>query len=325
MPAARVIERSGSRQARIPAHAGGPDRRARPLAAVRNVYCGSHAAGGRLPAAKGAHVLMRTAPAAAVAAARVAGARGSRAAAPPAQHEFVQAVEFPYYLYPRTLWERELVWLKTIGIRTVEFSIPWNWHQMAPGDFDFTGRTSPRRDLVGFIKLLRRLGSARLGAPAAAGGRMAEPAAIAGRGADAARPRRPGNRRSSSCWRTQTASHGGPIAFVEGARRAWMPPPPPSPVTTSPANDPEALARSRAAIAGRARRAAVDRRGRRALSPPAGRAGSRHFLRKGAVGLSGRRARRRRGACGATRALLRPGRRCSPRLQPAASAQARGR
>jgi hypothetical protein len=44
--------------------------------------------------------------------------------APP--REFVQAVEFPYYLYPRPLWERELVWLKTIGIRTVEFSIPWN-------------------------------------------------------------------------------------------------------------------------------------------------------------------------------------------------------
>ena len=34
-----------------------------------------------------------------------------RAGTPPP--EFVQAVEFPYYLYPRTLWERELVWLKT--------------------------------------------------------------------------------------------------------------------------------------------------------------------------------------------------------------------
>ena len=76
---------------------------------------------------------------------------------PPAPHEYVQAVEFPYYLYPRALWERELVWLKTIGVRTVEFSIPWNWHQMAPGDYDFTGRTSPRRDLVAFIQLLRRL------------------------------------------------------------------------------------------------------------------------------------------------------------------------
>ncbi|MGA9626984.1 MAG: beta-galactosidase, partial [Bryobacteraceae bacterium] len=78
------------------------------------------------------------------------------ATAPPP--EYVQAVEFPYYLYPRTLWERELVWLKTIGVSTVEFSIPWNWHQVEAGEFDFTGRTSPRRDLVGFVRLLRRLG-----------------------------------------------------------------------------------------------------------------------------------------------------------------------
>src|SRR5579885_2654437 len=71
---------------------------------------------------------------------------------------YVQAVEFPYYLYPRALWERELVWLKNIGIQTVEFSVPWNWHQLQPGDYDLTGRTSPRRDLVGFVRILRRLG-----------------------------------------------------------------------------------------------------------------------------------------------------------------------
>jgi hypothetical protein len=76
-------------------------------------------------------------------------------AAPPP--EFVQAVEFPYYLYPPSLWGRELVWLKNVGIRTVEFSIPWNWHQAAGGAYDFTGATSPRRDLLGFIRLLRRL------------------------------------------------------------------------------------------------------------------------------------------------------------------------
>src|ERR1039457_7315069 len=59
--------------------------------------------------------------------------------------EFVQAVEFPYYLYPRTLWERELVWLKNMGIRTVEFSIPWNWHQVDGGTCDFTGATDRKR------------------------------------------------------------------------------------------------------------------------------------------------------------------------------------
>ena len=84
-------------------------------------------------------------------------AAGALAADPPPR-TFVEAVEFPYYLYPRSLWERELVWLKTIGVRTVAFSIPWNWHEPEPGAFDFTGRTSPRRDLLALVRLLRRLG-----------------------------------------------------------------------------------------------------------------------------------------------------------------------
>ncbi|MCU1234721.1 MAG: glycoside hydrolase, family 35, partial [Candidatus Solibacter sp.] len=80
------------------------------------------------------------------------------AATPAVGASFVQAVEFPYYLYPHQLWERELVWLKNIGVQTVEFSIPWNYHQTASGEFDLTGATGPRRDLTGFIRLLRKLG-----------------------------------------------------------------------------------------------------------------------------------------------------------------------
>ena len=72
--------------------------------------------------------------------------------------EYVQAVEFPYYLYPRALWERELVWLKNIGVETIEFPIPYSFHQTASGEPDLTGATNPRRDLTGFIRLLRRLG-----------------------------------------------------------------------------------------------------------------------------------------------------------------------
>src|SRR5690348_16935712 len=85
-------------------------------------------------------------------------AAGAPAPESPPQREYVQAVEFPYYLYPRQFWERELVWLQTIGIRTVEFSVPWNWHEPEQGLFDFTGATSPRRDLAGLIRVLRRLG-----------------------------------------------------------------------------------------------------------------------------------------------------------------------
>jgi len=69
----------------------------------------------------------------------------TQAGNPPAA-QCALAVEFPYYLCPRAHWERELVWLKNLGVRTVEFAAPWNWHEVGAGDYDFTGRTSPRRD-----------------------------------------------------------------------------------------------------------------------------------------------------------------------------------
>lgn len=170
--------------------------------------------------------------------------------------EFVQAVEFPYYLYPRTLWERELVWLKTIGIHTVEFSIPWNWHQVDGGACDFTGATSPRRDLLGFIRLLRRLemrawirplppvkGWVNNGYPRGYRQGLAQ------------------DRKAAQLWlhelgnllASQTEKHGGPIAFVEGGAgiNPGIPdaPAPPTPVAVVSANDPAAMARSRQALA----------------------------------------------------------------------------
>lgn len=35
-----------------------------------------------------------------------------------------QCIEFPYYAFPRQLWDRELVWMKNIGIRSVAFTVP---------------------------------------------------------------------------------------------------------------------------------------------------------------------------------------------------------
>src|ERR1017187_2055250 len=72
-------------------------RRARAVAPLRNVHGDPHAADRGLPRPKGQTVLTR-----------LAALLLLFAAALPAQ--YVQAVEFPYYLYPRTLWERELVW-----------------------------------------------------------------------------------------------------------------------------------------------------------------------------------------------------------------------
>src|SRR4051794_13001517 len=152
--------------------------------------------------------------------------------------DYLQAVEFPYYLYPRTLWERELVWLKNIGVQTVEFSIPANYHQTAPGEFDLAGRTSPRRDLIGFVRLLRKLGLHAWIRPLPPAPGLIEPHL------DNAQ-QRAWLKQLEQLLATQTASHGGPIAYVEGRALSIDAATPPSPVTTLSANDPAAFGRSR--------------------------------------------------------------------------------
>ena len=179
------------------------------------------------------------------------------AAALPAQDpapppEFVQAVEFPYYLYPRTLWERELVWLKTVGIRTVEFSIPWNWHQVDGGECDFTGATSPRRDLLGFIRLLRRLEMRAWIRPLPPVTGWVDNGYPHGYRPGLAQDRkavRPWLHELESLLAPQTEKHGGPIAFVEGNAGILDAPAPPLPVTVVSAHDPAAMTRSRQALA----------------------------------------------------------------------------
>jgi hypothetical protein len=209
----------------------------------------------------------------------------SAAAVAPASNtrppEYLQAVEFPYYLFPRTLWERELVWLKNIGIRSVEFSIPWNWHQLAPGDFDFTGRTSPRRDLNGLIRILRRLGLnawVRPLPPVEGWRNLGSPA-----GAVAA-VRQLWLKRLSDILATQTASHGGPVAWVEGAALDIDVAAPPLTVRIS-ARDPAALALGRQALAARQSVLWTDVEDQ--LYPPGWRSDSRAPLVEGAISLSG--------------------------------------
>jgi len=206
----------------------------------------------------------------------------SVAAEPPPA--FVQAVEFSYYAYPRALWERELVWLKNIGVQTVEFSIPWNFHEIQPGEFDFTGRTSPRRDLLAFIRLLRKLemrawirplqtipGLINDGLPASRIGGGGEQLWL---------------KQLDSLLATQTANHGGPIAWVEGRAGFLGVPAPPTPVTTLSANQPAAVVRSRQAIA--AAHGSLLWTDVEDTLYPAGWAGTpATLLRKGAVSLNG--------------------------------------
>lgn len=131
---------------------------------------------------------------------------GMAAAPDPPAQPFVQAVEFPFNRMPRNLWERELVWLKNIGIDMVAFAIP--------------EQGSEWRE---FLRLLRRL-------EMKAWIRGVPP------------------RNLETELTPQLARHGGPIAFVEGAPAGSEAPRPPAPVVLA-ATDPQALARSRLALA----------------------------------------------------------------------------
>ena len=205
-------------------------------------------------------------------------------AAAEAAPEFVEAVEFPYYLYPRAQWERELVWMKTLGVRTVEFSIPWNWHQLGPGDFDLTGRTSPRRDLAALIRLLRKL-------DLRAWVRPLPPVAGWLNGGFPPGPRDPAGQRAwlkqlESLLATQTRQHGGPVGFVEGHELGIDAPPPPMPVTVVTTADSGALAHSRSAMAS-ARGALLWTNLEESVYPAGWQAGSGALLTPGAVDLAG--------------------------------------
>jgi hypothetical protein len=67
---------------------------------------------------------------------------------------FVHAAEFSYYRVPADLWAHSLDRFRELGINTIDLRIPWNWHEIREGEFDFDGHTNPRRDLHGLLKMI---------------------------------------------------------------------------------------------------------------------------------------------------------------------------
>lgn len=71
---------------------------------------------------------------------------------------FVYGAAFFYERMPRGEWSRALDSYKRLGINTIDLYVPWNWHELSDGDFDFTGRTNPQRDLRGLLRLIHARG-----------------------------------------------------------------------------------------------------------------------------------------------------------------------
>ena len=67
---------------------------------------------------------------------------------------FIHSAAFFYYRIPQDLWEVSLERYRALGINTIDIYIPWNWHELKEGQFDFDGHTNPRRDLRALLKML---------------------------------------------------------------------------------------------------------------------------------------------------------------------------
>jgi len=61
--------------------------------------------------------------------------------------------EVQYFRTPRRYWRTVLDRLKEAHCDTLSTYIPWSWHELSEGVFDFTGRTHPSRDLVTFLRM----------------------------------------------------------------------------------------------------------------------------------------------------------------------------
>ena len=69
---------------------------------------------------------------------------------------FVYGAAFFYERLPRATWRSSLFQLRyALGINTLDLYVPWNWHELADGNYDFGGRTNPRRDLREVLRLAR--------------------------------------------------------------------------------------------------------------------------------------------------------------------------
>ena len=71
---------------------------------------------------------------------------------------FFWGAAFFYERLPATQWRSSMLELQRLGVTTLDLYVPWNWHELADGQFDFDGHTNPRRNLREVLRLGRELG-----------------------------------------------------------------------------------------------------------------------------------------------------------------------
>ena len=65
---------------------------------------------------------------------------------------------FHYWRVHPESWSKVLESIKDMGLETIETYIPWQFHETAPGEYDFSGKTDSRKNLVAFLTMTREAG-----------------------------------------------------------------------------------------------------------------------------------------------------------------------
>lgn len=71
---------------------------------------------------------------------------------------FLISGEIHYFRIEPRLWRKHLLLLKDAGANTTSTYIPWEWHGVEEGRYDFSGETHPARNLIGYIELCGKVG-----------------------------------------------------------------------------------------------------------------------------------------------------------------------
>ncbi|MGE0079051.1 MAG: beta-galactosidase [Bacteroidales bacterium] len=71
---------------------------------------------------------------------------------------FLNSGEIHYFRINYNLWDKHLKAAKDAGLTCVSSYVPWAWHEPEEGVFDFTGKTLPERNLIGWINKCKEYG-----------------------------------------------------------------------------------------------------------------------------------------------------------------------
>lgn len=72
--------------------------------------------------------------------------------------QLVSAGEVHYFRLSPGVWRDRLTKLRDAGLNTVTTYVPWLWHELKKGVFDFDGSSNPKRGLTAFIQLCHEMG-----------------------------------------------------------------------------------------------------------------------------------------------------------------------